>query len=152
MPWSSLVPLLMVALITAPAAWPYSAENVLVFTLNSCTASTEGVSAMPLRPIEPAFDTVLLSTPSSVTSLAEKRPPPAINGRFEPMPNIGVVLPESNPRAKALRPLSGSSRIFLFSITWPSDDVSASSDDATSFTSTSSRTSPGCRVTRIDAV
>ncbi len=63
----------MVAFTTAPAEWPNSAEKVLVFTLNSCTASTEGTKAMPLRPIEPAFETVLLSTPSSVTSLAENR-------------------------------------------------------------------------------
>ena len=56
---------------------------------------------------------------------------PAIKGRFEPMPNMGVVLPESRPRANAFRPFSGRSRIFLFSITWPSEDVSTSSAAAT---------------------
>ena len=87
-----------------------------------------------------------------MTSFAEKRPPPAMKGRFDPMPNMGVVLPASRPSAKAFRPLSGSSRIFLFSITWPSDDVSAASSEATSLTSTTSRTSPGCKVTRMEAV
>ena len=43
---------LMVALITAPAAWPNSAEKELVLTLNSCTASTRGCQPL-LRPIAP---------------------------------------------------------------------------------------------------
>src|SRR5258708_6646936 len=68
------------------------------------------------------------------------------------MPNIGVVFPASSPRANGLRPFSGRSRIFLFSMTWPSEDVSASSSGETALTSTSSRTSPGCSATRIPAV
>ena len=48
-----------------------------------------------------------------------------VTGKFglqvRPLP---LVLPVSNPNANGLRPLSGKSRIFLFSITWPRDDRS----------------------------
>ena len=139
---------LIVALTTAPAAWPNSAENEFVLTLNSCTASTLGCSAMPFRPIAPAVTVVLLSTPSSSTSFEEKRPPPAMNGRLVPMPVTGVVFPASRPSANGFRPFSGSSRIFLFSITCPSEEVSASSSGVDSVTCTVSTTSPGVSVTR----
>ncbi len=40
-PWKSFVPLRNVALMTAPPARPYSALKLLVWTLNSSTASGE---------------------------------------------------------------------------------------------------------------
>ena len=65
---------------------------------------------------------------------------------------IGVVLPASKPRPNGLRPLSGNSRICLFWITWPSDEVSDSSSGVDARTSTISRTSPGVSVTRMVAL
>ena len=64
------------------------------------------------------------------------------------MPATGVVLPARRPRAKGLRPFRGSSRIFLFSMTWPREEVSASRSGVLSVTWIVSTTSPGVRVTR----
>ncbi len=71
-----------------------------------------------------------------------KRPPPATNGRFVPMPETGEVLPASSPRANVFRPLSGSSRILRFSMTWPSEEVDDSTSGAEEVTSTVSETPP----------
>ena len=43
LPWNAFVPDLIVALMIAPAERPNSALKLFVFTLNSSTASTDGV-------------------------------------------------------------------------------------------------------------
>jgi hypothetical protein len=43
LPWYWFVPDRIVAFTVYPAERPYSAEKLLVLTLNSCTASTEGM-------------------------------------------------------------------------------------------------------------
>ena len=59
------------------------------------------------------------------------------------MPETSVVKPASSPSAKTLRPFKGRSKTFLFSITWPSEEVSNSSNGALAATSTVSDTLPG---------
>src|ERR1035441_1975002 len=102
---------------------------------------------MPLMPMPPEVAMVLLSMPSSNTSLFCHRPPPATNGRLLVTPFTGAEKPDSSPSANGLRPFSGRSTIFLLSITWPRDDVEASTSGAASFTSIDCSTTPGFSTT-----
>ena len=100
---------------------------------------------MPLTPMPPPVDIVLLSMPSSSTSLFCQRPPPPMKGRFEATPLTGAVKPVSKPNANGLRPFNGRSMIFLLSITCPNDDVALSSNGAAAVTSTDCSSVPACK-------
>src|SRR4051812_34623537 len=65
-PWRLLVPLLVTALTTPPAALPYSAEKFEALTWNSRTASWLMVAVARVRPRSSDQYAVLLSPPSTV--------------------------------------------------------------------------------------
>src|SRR5215471_2070504 len=85
-PWILLVPERMVAFTTAPAEWPYSAEYVLVSTLNSISASTEGWMTTLLL-FERSGILALLSIPSRMKLFISARVPLATNAP----PVLGAV-------------------------------------------------------------
>ena len=74
-PWMSFVPDLMASETMPEDDLPYSAAKPLVMTLNSATASTEGLTVSFCAPCE-AMDWLLLSMPSIMKLISVPRWPP----------------------------------------------------------------------------
>src|SRR6516162_3578835 len=112
-PCNSLVPLLVVALITPPPVVPYSAEKAEVCTVNSCTVS--GVKLTMVR----AKLTPVLLVPSAIIRVLIGRPPPTVRvhpGHGVPLVIVGFSLPASpltfgrvSAKSRTLRLSSGTS-------------------------------------------
>ncbi len=143
-----LVPDFTVTLTTPPAARPNSASKVLVWTLSSWTASTEGMNATVL----PAST---FGMPSSSTSLLELGFPPMemlevaplSNGRAKERASVGCTPGAIRAIKYGFRPLSGRLMILVWSMTSPTEAVLASSSGASDLTSTVSVTTPGSSTT-----
>src|ERR1700691_2474281 len=147
LPWNSLPPERVTTLNTPPADFPYSAEKLLVSTLNSCTRS--GVALMTGWFCAGEE----LGAPSNRNSLLAARWPLIANdtvliwsmGRlFTPID--GRTPGTSIASAYGFLTSSGSSVICLNAMTCPTVGVSLSSNVAEPLTSTLDATAPSCNV------
>src|SRR5215475_2622248 len=110
----SFVPLLVITLMTPPAARPTSAEYPLDDTWNSCTASwlkLYGLRPVPARPVDCPKNTLLASEPSTVRLLAVPRWPPKL--RSPPRDGSRTTPGVSTAKSRKLRPLIGRLEIDL---------------------------------------
>src|SRR6185436_14223582 len=144
-PRNWLVPLRKVALITAPPARPNSALKLLVWTLNSSTASGDTCTTWFEKPwLLVPYE--LLSMPSRMKLLSALRMPLTLNDAsrdelidYERTPGL------NSARSAYERPFSGRLTICSRLITWPRSLESVSSSLVAPTTSIFSPTPPTCR-------